>query len=134
MGHIENIAEILLNEGHVPLANEILCGAKNDELCESLINAFENFKNPENKNLLIVQIGYSKDIRFFDFLEYCVFNAADNIRHGTLKYIAYFKHEKNLIPIFEKIERMGLKQSYEPYFSISAGMIGGECKSIFDNS
>jgi hypothetical protein len=132
MEHLDIIAKALTDEGYEELANEVLSGNHYDEICKRLIDAFTNFKDLDNQKRLVAQIGYSKDYRFFDFLEHCIFNATDeDIRHGTLKYLSYYRRDKNLLYIFEKIEDLGLRQTYEPYFSMSVNMIGGECKTKF---
>lgn len=88
-----------------------LDSANNPIDTQELISAFTAFKCGENQQRLVVQIGHSREVRFFDFLEYCIFNAVnESIRHGTLKYLNYYKREKSLLYIFEKIEELGLRQ------------------------
>jgi hypothetical protein len=129
MTYLESIALILKQEGF--MVSGINSTNKSIDI-DSLIEAFNRFNNVDNKRKLIVQIGHSRDSRFFDFLLYCIFCADDfNIRHGTLKYLPYYKGEKDLNPLFERIVSSGQRNDYEPYFSIALGMIGGECKERF---
>lgn len=88
-----------------------------------LIDNFEKFKKLENQQRLIVLTGSSKDTLFFEFLEFCIFNAKnENIRHGSLKYVYNFKNQVNLKPIFERIEKNNQSEEYEPYFSIAKNL------------
>jgi hypothetical protein len=129
MSYLENITEILKQEGFCLSG---LDSANNPIDTQELISAFTAFECGENQQRLVVQIGQSRDFRFFDFLEYCIFNAVnENTRHGTLKYLHYYKRERSLLYIFEKIEEHGLRQAYEPYFSVAVDMIGGECRAKF---
>lgn len=112
----ENIVRILNDEG-ISNINPYNISSK------YLIDIFENIKTTENQQKIVVLIGNSKDLRFFEFLEFCIFNAKnENIRHGSLKYIYNFKNQVDLKPIFERIEKNNQREEYEPYFSMAKNM------------
>jgi hypothetical protein len=129
MTYLESIALILKQEG---FAVGGIDSTTHSIDIQSLIDAFNRFKNVDNKRKLIVQIGHSRDYRFFDFLLYCIFSSDEpNIRFGTLKYLPYYKGNRDLKPVFERIVASGERNNYEPYFSIALGMIGGECMEMY---
>ena len=132
MNYLENITLILKEEGFFVNGMD----STDDPIdIQNLIAGFNAFKSIENQQILVIQIAQSRDVRFFDFLEYCIFNGTSEIvRHGALKYLHYYKREKNLLYIFERIEALGLRQSYGRFFSIAVDMIGGECRAKFGDS
>ena len=112
----ENIVRILNDEG-ISNINPYIISSK------YLIDTFENIKTTENQQKIVVLIGNSKDLRFFEFLEFCIFYAKnENIRHGSLKYVYKFKNQVDLKPIFERIEKNNQREEYEPYFSMAKNM------------
>jgi len=114
----ENIVRTLNNEG-ISNINP------NNVTSKYLIDIFDNIKKTENQQKLVVLIGKSKDLRFFEFLEFCIFNAKnENIRHGSLKYVYNFKNQVDLKSIFERIEKNNQREEYEPYFSIAKELSG----------
>ncbi|HOP05467.1 MAG TPA: hypothetical protein PL017_14075 [Tenuifilaceae bacterium] len=125
MNYLTEISEILIAEGFDSLAHKVRTCDNDEIICDELIYAFTNFKNPDNQKRLLVQAGNSKDARFFQFIEHCIFSAQDeDIRHGALKYLPNFKQLQDLNYIFEKIEKTGKREEYEPSFSISSDRIG----------
>jgi hypothetical protein len=84
MNYLESITLILKQEGFCLSGLDSV----NDPI--NIQNLITAFKSEENQQRLVVQIGQSRNVRFFDFLEYCIFNAAnENITQGTLKYLHY---------------------------------------------
>ncbi|HPQ35638.1 MAG TPA: hypothetical protein PK563_14190 [Tenuifilaceae bacterium] len=125
MNYLTEISRILIAEGFDSLAQKVRMVTYSETICDELIGAFSSFKNPDNQKRLLVQAGNSKEVRFFQFIEHCIFSAQDeDIRHGALKYLPNFKKLKDMNYIFEKIEKTGKREEYEPYFSVSSDRIG----------
>lgn len=92
---------------------------------EKLISYFNELKSIENKIKLIMHLGETKNIKFYELLKHCLLSQSNqNIRFAALKRIPYFKSKKVKEEIFDKIIERKEVDNYEPYFSIALSSIG----------
>lgn len=92
---------------------------------EKLLSYFNVLKSNDNKIKLIMHLGETKNIKFYELLKYCILNESNqNIRFAALKRIPYFKSKKVKEEIFDEIIERNQVDDYEPYFSIALSGIG----------
>jgi hypothetical protein len=101
---------------------------------KKFISYFNELKHPNSKLKLIMLLGDTKNIKFYDLLKHCVLNDPDqNIRFAALKRISYFQSQRLKEEIFDKIIERNDIENYEPYFSIVLSSIGEDWTSEFIN-
>lgn len=86
---------------------------------KKMIEDFSKFQSEDNKIALVIHLGETKNISFFEFLKYCISNELNpHIRFAALKRIPFYKNQ-DLQFFFEDLISKNLHHKLEPYFSMS---------------
>ena len=106
---------------------------KFDITTERFISEFEQIKNIDGQIKLVMHLGDSKNVNFFEFLKYCIVNNYNpHIRFAALKRISNYKQE-NLKPFFEELISKNKQEGLEPYFSIALSSLNEDWADKYVN-
>ncbi len=86
---------------------------------EMLINSFRNMQRFDCKLALIAQLGETRNIRYYDLMEFCVFNADhQSFVHSAIKRLPYYKKQIDVKSLLCRLKNKNQKEVNEPYFSM----------------